>query len=133
MRHFRVLCLAAVGFLTGCPVGNSLATFEPAQRPGGIGVEVTLKQGNARINGELLAVQDSTFLVLNLARTQIVRIEEAAIRGVKASYGSFISPVTGAERERIRKASRYPGGVGAELEKKLLDAYRLNAVTLVDK
>lgn len=133
MRHIRLLLLAAAGFLTGCPVGNNLATFEPAQRPGGIIVEVRLKRDNSAINGELLAVQDSAFLVLSTAKTQIVRINEAAIRRVKASYGSFIAPVTGVERDRIRKASRYPSGVSAELERRLLDVYRLSAVTLVDK
>jgi hypothetical protein len=134
MRYIGVLLsLVAVGALTGCPVGANLGTFEPAQRPGGITVEVTLLKSKTPISGELLAVQDSAFLVLNLERTKIVRIKEAAIRRVKASYGSFIAPVRAFERDRIRAASRYPKGVGAELEKKLLDAYRLNSVTMVDK
>ena len=99
--------------------------------PGGVTGRLSLRS-RREVAGELLAVEDSAFLLLAVDRT-LVRVPLSVVRSAQAAYGGFVSPLTPWERERIRLASRYPDGVTPELEQHLLAAYLQQAVTMISK
>jgi hypothetical protein len=115
----------ALGVLTGCIVGRSLATFEPARSPHGITLTITGWTG-IRFQGELLALADSGLLMLVDERVAFV-------------YGDAIErvqPTPGAEgfyvfdgdlrsspsAQRLIPLSRYPAGVSRHALAQLLTA-----------
>ncbi len=112
--------------LAACMVGTSGRSYAPARGPAGAMVSLELA-GKPVVTGELLAVEDETLLVLQAQ--QLVRVAIASIESGKAPKVSFagrsMSPDT---RERLRLVSRYPQGVSAELEARLLQAYGATAV-----
>ena len=95
--------------------GYGLAGKGPA------GAAVTLNlPGDRKVGGELLAVEDSTLLLLE--ERQLVRVDIAAIKSLR---GPSISTriLSDEMRGRLRLISRYPQGVPPELEAALLQAY----------
>jgi len=113
--------LAVPLVLIGCFVGTSAKNYAPAKGPEGAIVDLVLS-GNRELQVELLAVEDSTLLVLR--GRELVRVAVAAIESGKAPKVSFNSTtLTGDTRERLRLISRYPQGVAPELEARLLEAY----------
>ena len=117
--------LAGILLLLGaCYVGPSVKRYAPAHGPAGATVQLGLP-GDRTVGGELLAVEDSTLLLLE-AR-QLVRVDIASIRSLR---GPNISTRAfgDAERERLRLISRYPQGVSPELEASLLRAYGAGTV-----
>lgn len=118
--------LIALPLLAGCMVGTSGRNYAPARGPAGATVSLELP-GKRVVQGELLAVEDTTLLVLEQQRP--IRVAIAAIESGKAPRISFagrtMSPAT---RERLRLVSRYPQGVSAELEARLLQAYGATGV-----
>jgi hypothetical protein len=112
--------------LTGCVVGTSAKSYQPAQEPEGAAIELKLDGGHA-VEGELLAVQWDSLLVREGSR--FVRVPIARLtrtRGPKLNYSK--PGLTADLRERLRLISRYPQGVTAELEQRLLAAYGQTAV-----
>ncbi len=107
--------------LVACSVGTTGRNYAPAQGPAG--ATVTLKlSGQDQAVGELLAVEDTALLVLE--GRELVRVPLPLITSGKAPKVSFTGPTLTAEtRERLRLISRYPQGVSAELETRLLEAY----------
>jgi small nuclear ribonucleoprotein (snRNP)-like protein len=112
--------------LAACMVGTSGREYAPARGPAGITVSLELA-GDRLVRGELLAVEDSTLLVLQ--EEELVRVTLAAIHSGKAPKISFTgATLTPRTRERLRLVSRYPQGVPAELEERLLQAYGADSV-----
>lgn len=111
--------LSAALLLAACYVGSSAKRYAPAQGPAGAAVTLNLP-GDRKVGGELLAVEDSTLLLLE--ERQLVRVDIAAIKSLR---GPSISTriLSDEMRGRLRLISRYPQGVPPELEAALLQAY----------
>lgn len=131
----RRLLIAAglAASVAACTLGTTLDRFAPAHAAGGARVTITLRQ--ATIGGELLAVEDTAvFLATRLpevpgsgAMTPLVRVPLRSIRtitGGRTVNGKW----TDADRARFRILSRYPDGVSADLERRLLEAYGTTSV-----
>jgi len=113
-------------FLAACSVGTTSRSYPPATGPAGATVTLELT-GKRHVVGELLAVEDTTLLVLQ--ERELVRVPLPLITSGKAPKLSFSGQsLTGEPRERLRLISRYPQGVGAELEARLLEAYGQSGV-----
>lgn len=120
MRSSRAW-LIAVTVLAGCSVGTRAKNYAPAKGPAGATVQLELT-GNRALAGELLAVEDSSLLVLS--QRQLMRVGLPLIQSGKAPKLSFTgAALKGEARERLRLISRYPQGVSPDLETRLLQAY----------
>lgn len=116
----------ALLLLAACMVGTSGRSYAPARGPAGATVTLEL-QGKRVVVGELLAVEDTTLLVLQ--QEQLIRVAIATIESGKAPKISFAGrSMSAATHERLRLVSRYPQGVSAELEARLLQAYGATSV-----
>jgi hypothetical protein len=116
--------------LVACAVGTTGGSYEPAQGPAGATVTLELT-GQREMVGELLAVEDTALLVRQ--DRQLVRVPLRLILSGKAPKVSFTGQLPAGEpRERLRLISRYPQGVSAELEARLLEAYGQSRVREVD-
>ena len=125
MRAF-LLPLTALLLLGACLVGTTGRSYAPAKGPAGATVSLDLT-GRREVSGELLAVEESSLLVLQ--ERELVRVAVALIESGKAPKISFSGEgLAGDTRERLRLVSRYPQGVSAELEARLLQAYGATAV-----
>lgn len=121
--RWRVLPL----LLAACSIGPSGKSYPPAKGPAGAAVEIELHR-NGGIGGELLAVEDTTLLLVQ--NRQLIRLAIPAVkslRGPRISTGQLDEPM----RERLRLISRYPQGVSPDLEARLLGAYGAPAVRRV--
>jgi hypothetical protein len=126
MRALYRLVVPAVLLAGGCQVGTSAKGYAPATGPAGAMVTIELGSGE-RVEGELLAVEDTALLVLR--QGALIRMPIGAIVSGKAPKVSFNRQnLTERTRERLRLISRYPQGVSAELEARLLEVYRVAAV-----
>jgi hypothetical protein len=113
--------------LVACSIGPKVERYQPAQGPAGAEVTIALTD-HRTVGGELLAVEDTTFLLVS--DQQLVRVGMGAVRSLKGpriSAGRQLL-VTIPIRERLQRISRYPQGVSPELEKRLLDAYEVSDV-----
>ena len=118
--------LVSMMLLAGCSVGTTVKNYAPAKGPAGAQVRLELK-GPRQLAGELLAVEDSSLLVLSAG--QFIRVPLRLIQSGTAPKLSFIgADLKREDRERLRLISRYPQGVSAELESRLLKAYGQTAV-----
>ena len=124
---FLIVLLA----LAGCRFGPSLKNFEPAHSPGGAEAILMLDLRNLR--GELLALRDDGLVVL--AKDELVFVPFEAIQhGRLAQKGAFIRNGSAPDeraRERLRLLSRYPQGLSADVEARLLAAYGQDELTTV--
>jgi len=112
-------CLVLSLLLAACSIGPSGKSYPPAKGPAGAAVEIELHR-NRGIGGELLAVEDTTLLLVE--NRQLIRVAIPAVkslRGPRISTRQLDEPM----RQRLRLISRYPQGVSAELEARLLQAY----------
>jgi hypothetical protein len=125
------LTLSAAFVCAACSIGPRMSTFEPAQTPGGATVTVTAGAAGTAYAGELLAVEDSTLLLVYHAG--LTRIPFRLVRRIRAPYGGAGGVPTASERARLRLVARYPAGVPPELERRLLDAYHQAAVNQVSQ
>jgi len=125
-RAFLVPLLIAV-IWGACYTGPSVRSFAPAQSPRGIWADLRVDRGKARIQGELLEVQDSALLVLRDGPRPRVTI--VPLRAIRAGFFPKLGTLRGAgrmapkERERLRLVSRFPAGLTPELRARLLSAY----------
>jgi hypothetical protein len=121
MLRSLMVSVAVLGF-SACMVGPSTRTFAPANWPDGIEADLRLKR--SRIQGELLAVQDSALLVLRDDRVVLVllaaiRVGSFSQRGVLVENGHALRGTL----PRLRLVSRFPAGLTPELKARLLAAY----------
>jgi hypothetical protein len=118
--------------LAGCVMGGTVESFAPAATPAGL--DVTLRLGGRSVAGELLAVEDSSLLLVvrfpnpdsssmpRLARVQTRRIR--SIEGSVALRGGWVP----SDSAKYRRMARYPQGVNRDLEARLVAAYQVLAV-----
>lgn len=127
------LALFALAVLAACAVGTTGGSYEPAKGPAGarVTLEVT---GHREVIGELLAVEDTSLLVLQ--ERQLLRVPLPLVISGNAPKVSFTGRTLMAKsdeaRERLRLISRYPQGMSPELEARLLEAYGQSRVLEVD-
>jgi hypothetical protein len=118
----RVVFIAAllVATTTGCIIGGTVENYEPAHTASGR--VLTLTVGTVTLSGELLAVQDSTVMMVvrwpNPDSSSVPRLARFRIPG---SW-------TPGDRSRYTLEARYPGGVTASLEARLAAAYAVDSV-----
>lgn len=113
------LILIVVLVVAGCTRGPSVGSLPHATGP--VGAQVAFSVGNARYDGELIAVPDSGYLVRNRSN-RLVFAPFAAVRGMRApTIGGAVTghPTAEAHRE-LRMASRYPYGTSPEILRALL-------------
>lgn len=131
-----LLCVVTAG----C-VGTHAGSLRPANEPAGVFVTlaVTSRTGerhwkNDRVSGELLAVQDTAFLLLVDQRLTLVPYGATTGGSARQQRSFFLkgrAPDRGL-RERLRLLSRYPQGVSPELLARLLAAYGQPALQVVE-
>jgi small nuclear ribonucleoprotein (snRNP)-like protein len=113
-----VLLLLVAG---GCAIGTRASSWRPANQAAGTEIELDLRS-NRVIKGELLAVDSSSFVVLE--PTRIVRVGFEAVRNGGAYKTGFGGPAIDAKtRDRLRLMSRYPQGLSPAIIQDLLQAY----------
>jgi hypothetical protein len=139
----RVLLLALLAAAAaGCHYGPRIETFEPARNPEGIQVKLDLQAGPTvgEISGELLAVREDGLLLNVLSNPaagfgstrEVTLVAYRYIRKVDASPLSDQSPVTSAaDRETLRRVSRFPQGLSTELLDALMVAQGQAALAVV--
>ena len=111
--------------IAACQIGTHARNYAPAKGPAGATVNLQFND-KSRSAAELLAVEDSTLLVLRGSR--LVRVPLSLVRSGRAPKVSFDGRLKGNTRERLRLISRYPQGVTTDLERQLLGAYGQSAV-----
>jgi hypothetical protein len=137
MRRHLTSIVAATLLATGCVIGPSMS------RNGGsgpAGAQLRVVSERSFVEGELLAVEDTVLLMLvdstnipslrhagRFARVPLWEIRNAP--GVIRIKG----PWTAEQRERYRRLSRYPFGVSATLERRLLARYGADSVIRVGR
>jgi hypothetical protein len=118
--------VAALLLLAACMIGTTGRSYAPAKGPAGATVSLDVT-GKRAVSGELLAVEETTLLVLQ--ERQLIRVAVTLIESGKAPKISFTrQSLAGATRERLRLISRYPQGVSPELEARLVEAYGVTSV-----
>lgn len=128
MRRLHLASLLGLACV-GCVVGGRVRSFEPANAPGG--GTVTVRTKASAYTGELLALEDSTVLLVQ--RGTLMRVPARLIRAVDAPYGGGLGQPDSTRRGRLRLIARYPKGVTTDLEQRLLEAYHQAAVKVVSE
>ena len=117
--------LPLLGFIAACPIGPTARRL--ANSANGIHTDVQLVgRPKVQFSGELLAVRDSTLLLLRDDDAHVVEVPIGAIRSASfRQHGTLIDDgkIRRSDREKLRLMSRFPGGVSPELETRLLSAY----------
>ena len=130
MKHALALLAATLS----CHVGPSIHNFEPAASAHGVQAYLRLGKHGTKVEGELLAVRDSTLLVLRdgerVAVVPIRLIRSARFEKVDVLMDS--NRLRADDRERLRLFSRFPAGLTPELEAQLLAVYGQTAADQVD-
>ncbi len=133
IRRFATVALASL--LAGCVVatfGSGWNERSLARRAAG--ARITLQTQRTGVDGELLAVRDSAFLVLGDGERVVLVPYRAILGGEVEDLGKrFITagiPSAGAQ-ERLRLISRFPQGVSPELLPELLLAYGQSELAVV--
>lgn len=110
---------------TGCVLGRSLATVEPARSPHGITVTISGWTG-IRFQGELLALSDSGLLMLVDERVAFVYADAIErVRTAPGAEGFFVIDGDLRNSESARRLiplSRYPAGISGHVLGQLLNA-----------
>ena len=131
MRYALLLVLAAT---LSCQVGPSIRNFQPAASARGVQTYLRLGKHRTQVEGELLAVRDSTLLVLRDGeRVAVVPIH--LIRSARFEKVDILmegNRLSARDRERLRLFSRFPAGLTPELEARLLAVYGQSAADQVD-
>lgn len=135
MRSLASLALAiTLGMVAAaCHVGPDVATYPPATSPhGAVG---NFEVGTTSFEAELLAVRDSSFVVLR--NRQVVEVPFANVASSSFPHVSIQvsrkALPSAEELAQLRILSRFPQGLSAELERKLLDAYGQTAPLVLSK
>lgn len=118
------IAIGSVVLCAACYHGPSIYRFGPVQGPSGIGADLRL-QTKTVVQGELLAVQDSSLIILS----EFDRVVSVPVRAIKhgrfGTLGELISEGVDARSAlaQLRNFSRFPPGLTPELRARLLAAY----------
>jgi hypothetical protein len=132
----RLMLAGAVLAATGCYLGQDLATFEPAHNPRG--VEVKARVGSNVVVGELLEVRPAGLLILGRRTVrreatspspadrrvlfiQYAHVTESHFRQADVELRDGGTP-DAESRSHLRRLSRFPQGLGADLLSQLLES-----------
>jgi len=117
-----LLLLSAL--LVACQVGTKPSTFPPAVTPNGVAATIRTV-GNAKVAGELLAVEESALLVWRagtaMARVPLDAIEQARFDKLRVTISRGYTLSKG-DREQLRLTSRFPHGIRDDTMARLLEA-----------
>ena len=127
----RLSLLILVLGLSGCRIGTQ-AFWPPMSEMAG-GARVTLDAGREHIEGELIALGETSFIVRTSDPTRLVQVPFALVRdGEVGMVGSIERMQSKRMLERVRRVSRYPQGLDTELEATLVRAYGLTGVEVLE-
>src|SRR5258705_917621 len=114
--------LIAVIGLSACMFGPSTRSFPPATRPQGIGADLRFEGTNGEVQGELLDVQDTVFVLLSSANRVVHVPIRAILLGRFTRRGVLIENGTVSARSLawLKLVSRFPAGLTPEVSAKLL-------------
>jgi hypothetical protein len=133
MRRSRILLgtLIALTIVAGCFTGPSASGFTPAVS--GHGADAQLHIGRTRLDGELLELRDSAYVLVNGDGIFLVPFSIVD----KASFdhlGSYSGGAPGPEwAERLRLVSRFPQGMPDRAIAMLLGAAHQSELHLVKR
>jgi hypothetical protein len=131
MVRARLLLLLVAG-LSACAFGPRAERQPLAREPRG--ANVTLQTPTQSLRAELLGVQDTALLLVS-ERERITLVPYRVIREARVELNPPLSshgrPPSRAQREALRRVSRYPQGVGPELLRALLAAYSQSELEVV--
>ena len=121
MRAIHRISLASVLCCTACfKVGPSTQDLSLATIPNG--ARVAVQTNTQQVSGELLAVRDSGIVIVFGGRMALVPYP--SIRRVMVNelgqYSVGAGTPSAENRAKLNLVSRYPQGIGAELERRLL-------------
>lgn len=123
MRH--IITMSLIGAIVslgcvGCHTGPSASDFRPAMTPYGVHTRLQLRDHS--LNGELLEVRDSAFVLYDDAGSGIVLIPFSAVRDTRfEDTGSYGDGAPDAEwAAKLRRLSRYPYGITPSVLQALL-------------
>lgn len=113
------LLVAAFLMTAGCTRGPSVRSLPHATNP--MGAQVRFSVGGARLEGELIAVPDSGYVIRNSAN-RLVFAPFAAVRGMRVPTvsGAITGPPSAENHRELRMASRYPHGLSPQVLSALL-------------
>jgi hypothetical protein len=127
-----IVAAAVCASLAACTLGPSAARHPLGRYAGG--AEATLRTAGTRVSGELLEVQDTALLVLRdgerLTLVPYRLIRDGRVRFAAGSLRNGGTPDV-ALRQRLRRFSRFPQGVGMPLLQQLLTIYGQPAVDVI--
>ncbi len=136
MKGVSVSVTMAVGLsllLGACTIGMTPDEFLPARRPAGIHTSVRLL--DARLEGELLSVNDTSLVILT--KTEIMSVPYGSIRSARFRQYyrlgiQYWEQPSSATREELRLLSRFPQGLSGDLLKQLLDVHGQGRIRIVE-
>ena len=126
-----ILIIVVLASVVACRVGRRAETLPLAKAPGGAMGTIDLERGN-RIEGELLAVDDSALIVLR-GQTMVVvpwsNLRQALFPQMQYAMRSRGQSPDAATLRSLRLISHFPQGISAELRPKLAAMYGTDSVT----
>jgi len=130
MTRFLVGVVAASA--VACSLGTRARDYAPAQQ--GAGVRVTVVTVMPRpLSGELLAVDDSSIVLVS--ESHVWRVAWVFTRRLEVRDGPLVfakeRPPREDQREGLRLRSRYPQGMDADLEARVLAAYGQDTIEVL--
>jgi hypothetical protein len=119
----RLLAAALIATLTACKTSPSVDDYFPATEPGGIRGDLTTTFDRGPLRVELLAVDDSSYVVLSRDRVAV-----APFRAVRKAVFEPIGTTTrdgrapsSSHRAQLKYASRVPYGIPPAVMSRLLE------------
>src|SRR5215210_783307 len=124
MRQCCVLLLGSL-LMAACSYGTRIADFRPAYLPNGVNVRVNTTRGD--LNGELIEMRETGFVMLTSAYNKLRLIPFAQVRSARFDkVGSLLrdgKTPTSTQHDRLRLLSRFPHGMSPDVLQTLLTTY----------
>lgn len=125
MKPF-IAALVTISLAAGCHYGPKIENLNLASSPRGANVQVT--RVNGAVSGELLAVNDDGFVVLEGRRMVTVpfsEIRDARFAEIGSAYrfGGGVRP-NPEGMAMLRRISHFPQGITPEIQARLLTMYQ---------
>lgn len=114
-----------------CQLGGKVDRFAPAKQSQGVAAEFWLRAGGTG-KGELLAVQDTAFVVLDQDTVTLLPYRVLHVARF-SQVGDFDLPPATDVMRRLRLVSRFPQGLSPDLLARLLAAYGQTTLKVVTK